>query len=162
MISFGPIRNLKKVQDYIKSVPHGAKKEAVEAVTEYIIGDESHGLSHDDPYKQTTRKAVYGQTFESDAQRRYVMAAIKDGTIKIGKRNPDPTKAGQAYTAKYTNNGYNATIQNKQEGAYWTRIWGGWKNWRSYDKVIRDNIKGAMKHATARVNALLKAKAKKK
>ncbi|MCP4263654.1 MAG: hypothetical protein GY774_40025 [Planctomycetes bacterium] len=156
-----PIRNLEKVQAYLKTVPHGTKKIAIEAYTRYLIGLEGapgpgrHGLSRKDPYKQTTRAKVYGQTFESDKQRKYVMAAIKSGEIKKGQRKGHATKA-EGYTYKLTNSGYGATIENKEESAYWSRVWGGWKNWRSVQQVIIDNTKGAMRHATSRINAFLK------
>jgi len=157
MMKFGPIRNLKKVQDYLKKLPRGTMKAAIVAITEYIIGNEKHGLRHDDPYKQTTRKKVYGRTFESDKQRKYVMAAIADGRIKIGQRKPNPDKT-RGYGYKLTNNGYNATITNESEGAYWARVWGGWRNWRNVAKVVNANIKGALRHATAEVNKVLNKK----
>ena len=160
MFTSGPIRNFENVQAFLKDLPHGTKRAAIIALAEYLVGNESHGFSHDDPYKQTTRKAVYGKTFESDAQRRYVMAAIRDGRIKIGVRNPDPTKASRSYGYKLTNNGYGATITNAESGAYWTRVWRGWKNWRETSKVIGDNINGALKHAMAAVNDVLRKRAK--
>ena len=162
-----PIRNLEEVQAVLREIPRGGMKVAIIAMVEYFIGDVGapgagrHGLKHDDPYRQTTRKAVYGRTFESDAQRKYVMAAIKDGRIKIGQRFPDPTKASQAYGYDITKGGYGATIKNESPGAYWSREWGGWKNWRSVPKVIKDNMKGASRHATTEVNKYMKTKVKK-
>ena len=161
MFKFGPVRNIDKVNAYLKKVPRGTIPEAIEGVAEYIVGDSRHGLKHDDPYKQTTRKRVYGQTFKSDAQRKYVMAAIKSGEIKIGVRTPNPTEASSGYKHKMTNNGYNASISNEKPGAYWTRVWRGWTNWRSTNKVVSDNIKGALRHATARVNKWLRKNGRK-
>jgi len=161
VIKFGPIKNIDKVVAFLRNLPRGTKREAVIGVAEYLVGDGSHGLSKDDPYRRTTRKAVYGRTFESDAQRRYVMGAIKRGEIVPGQRKYSPTRASEGYSYKLTSGGYGATITNTEEGAYWTRVWGGWKNWRSYDKVVRDNIKGAMRHAMKRVNDVLRSKGKK-
>lgn len=158
MIKFGPIKNIDKVTAYLQSVPRGAKKEAIIGIAEYLVGDGSHGLSKDDPYKQTTREAVYGRPFESDRQRRKVMAMIRSGEIVIGQRKYNPTQASEGYGYKLTNGGYGATITNTEEGAHWTRAWGGWKNWRPYMKVVEDNIRGALRHATARVNAVLRKK----
>ena len=171
MFKAGPIRNLKKVQDYLKKKPRGTIKTVIVAITEYIIGNKRHGLRHDDPYKQTTRKKVYGgghgtfsngaplpDGFYSEEQFRYVMAAIADGRIKIGQRKKTPTNASKGYDYKLTNNGYNATITNESEGAYWSRGWGGWKNWRNTAKVINANIKGALRNATAEVNKVLNKK----
>ena len=171
MIGFGPVRGIEKVQAYLRKVPRGAMKVAIPAITEYIIGDGSHGLSHDDPYKQTTRKAVYGgghgtfsngnplpDGFYSEKQFGYVMAAIKSGEIVLGKRRNNPTASSQGYTTKITRGGYGATIENSEPSTFWARKWGGWKNWRSYTKVVEDNIKGALKHATTAVNAFLRSK----
>jgi len=154
------VRGNEKTQAYLKTVPRGTIRTALDAIAEYIIGDARHGLSHDDPYRQTTREAVYGKTFESDAQRRYVMAAIKDGRIKIGERNPDPTEASENWYHEPTNNGYGQTIKNDSPGAYWSREWGGWKNWRSVDKVVQSNIAGALRHAGAEVKKWLRSNTK--
>ena len=153
-----PIRNLANVQAYLKTVPHGTKRAAIVGMTEYVIGDSGHGLKHDDPYSQTTRKKVYGQQWESDKQRRYVMAKIRSGEIVLGQRRNSPTKASQGYAYRTTNNGYAATIYNDEPGAYWSRAWNRWPRWRSVKKVIDDNIKGAMRHATAAVNKVLRTK----
>lgn len=154
------VRNEEKVQTFLKEVPRGTVKIGVEAIAEYIVGDSRHGLKHDDPYVQTTREAVYGRPFESDAQRKKVMAMINSGEIKIGQRNPDPTTSGQEWNYVLKNNGYNATLTNESEGAYWARGWGGWKNWRSVEKVISDNIAGALRHAGAKIAEYLRSKAK--
>lgn len=157
----GPIRNIEAVNKFIGELPYGTRKAAIEAVAEYIVGDSNHGLKHDDPYKQTTRLRVYGRTFESDAQRRYVMAAIADGRIVIGQRKYSPTRSSEGYGYKTTNDGYNATITNTSPGAYWARGWGGWRNWREFTKVVEDNLRGAMRHAMAGVNEWLKTHGKK-
>src|SRR5574343_84065 len=158
MFKFGPIRGLDSVQQFIKALPYRTKREAIIGVAEYLVGDSRHGFRHDDPYRRTTRRAVYGQQWESDAQRRYVMAAIKSGEIVLGQRRPNPTDASKGYGYKLTNSGYGANITNEKPGAYWTRVWGGWRNWRNTMQVIRDNIRGALRHALARVNAVLRRK----
>lgn len=154
----GNIKNLDKVQAYLKQVPHGTKREAVIGIAEYLVGDSRHGFKHDDPYMQTTREKVYGQTFFSERQRKKVMAMIRSGEIVIGSRKYSPTQSSEGYGFKPTNNGYGAVITNDSPGAYWTRIWRGWKNWKSSAQVIQSNIKGALRHATARINSILKKK----
>lgn len=158
MFRFGPIRNLDRVIAYLKTVPHGTKRAAVKAIAEYLVGNERHGFRHDDPYRRTTRAAVYGRQWESDAQRAYVMARIREGSIKLGQRARMPTDASKGYGYKLTHGGYGATITNSTEGAYWTRVWEGWKNWRPAMKVVQDNMKGAIRHAVAAVNAALRRK----
>jgi len=152
------VRNIGIVQAFLKTVPPGVKRESSKAVAEYIVGDAGHGLSHDDPYQQTTRARVYGQQWESDKQRKYVMAKIRSGEIVLGMRRNSPTKASQGYGVTETRNGY--VITNKEPGAYWTRRWNKWPRWKHTNEVIKNNIKGAMRHATAAVNRFLRTKGK--
>ena len=149
-------RNIDKVAAFIKSVPQGAKRAAAKAFSVYIIGNQRRGLSHDDPYKQTTRQAVYGRTWESDKQRRYVMAKIRSGEIVPGQRKYVPTKASGGYVNTETRDGY--TITNTQPGAFWSRVWAKWPKWRHVNKVVKDNMRGAMRAATSEVNKFLKSK----
>lgn len=160
MLRRQPIRNIEKVQAFLKTVPRGGMKIAIIAVVEYIIGDDRHGLKHDDPYGQTTRQAVYGRSFESPEQQAYVMSRIKSGEIKTGQRQHVPTDASKGYGYKSTNDGYGATIENEKPSAYWSREWGGWKNWRSVIEVVNSNIKGAMRSATSKVNQYFREKGK--
>lgn len=156
-----PIRNLDKVQAFLDTVPHGTKRQAIEAIAKYLVGDSRHGFKHDDPYVQTTRKAVYGRQWESDKQRRYVMARIRSGEIKLGQRQRSPTRQSQGYGYRKTNSGYGATIYNTQPSAFWTRVWGKWPKWRNTEKVIKDNIKGALRSGATAVNKWLRARDKK-
>ena len=164
MIRFSPIRNLDKVQAFLKTVPRGTMKTAIVSIAKYLIGNKRHGLAHDDPYKYVSRKSAYGQTFQSDKQRRYVMAKIRSGEITPGQRKKSPTDQAGGYNYVLTNSGYGATITNTEDGAYWTRKAQPAQlrmvGWRSYSKVVTDNIKGAIRQATADVNKWLKANGK--
>lgn len=150
------VRNIDKVQAFLKTIPRGSKRVATKAFSEYIVGDSRHGLAHDDPYQQTTRKAVYGQQWQSDKQRKYVMAKIRSGEIVLGQRKYSPTQASQGYKVVETRNGY--TITNQKPGAFWTRIWAKWPRWRHENQVIKDSMRGAMQHTTRAVNNFLKLK----
>jgi|SRR5262245_44719057 len=173
-----PIRNLKKVQDFLATVPYGATKIAIQAIAEYLIGDETHGLKHDAPYKYKSRAQAYGQTgatFEngnpvpagyfSAEQFRFVMARIARGQITPGTPNRTGATA-DAYTYKPTNGGYGATIENKSQGGYFTQHNTGQAaqpalvGWRKTAQNINENIKGALRHADAAVNAWMKNKGK--
>jgi hypothetical protein len=154
-------RNLDTVQAYLKALPRGVMKVALFAVTEYIIGDESHGLRHDEPYKYVSRAKAYGETFVSDRQRRLVMAKIGSGEIQPGSRQHSPTEASQGYRAAETQRGY--TITNSKEGAYWTRSEAQPRQlaligWRKMAKVAADNMAGALRHANATVRKFLERK----
>ena len=45
------VRNVKAVQDFLKSVPRGAVPVALKAFAEYVLGNDRHGLRHNEPYK---------------------------------------------------------------------------------------------------------------
>ena len=155
------VRGVEKVQAFLASIPRGAMKIALTAVTEYIIGDASHGLKHNDPYRYVTRAAAYGQTFVSPQQRGYVMAKIRSGEIVPGQENRTG-RTSDSYGYTETNNGYGMTILNPTAGAYYTRSDSGQAaqpemvGWRKAAQVIADNINGAMRSAQARVNEWLK------
>ena len=61
------VRNVKRVQDFLKSLPRGVRIAAMRAIAEYIIGDDSRGLKHypmrvqhdkDNPYQNVNVKVV--------------------------------------------------------------------------------------------------------
>jgi hypothetical protein len=157
------VRGVDKVQAYLKSLPRGVLRVALKAIGTYIIGDGSHGLSHPDPYRYVSRKRAYGKTFQSDAQRRYVMAKIRSGEITPGTPNRTGMSTS-AWTMRETNNGYGLSLRNPTPGAYYTRSDSGQARqpglvgWRKVSKVVADNIKGALRHANAAVAAFLRGK----
>lgn len=169
-IKFGPIRNIKELQAFLKTAPRGTIRVIVKAFTEYIIGDENHGLRHDQPYKFASRAKAYGKVSDappgyfSMAQFRKVAALTKGFTV-FGRKN-DPTKASGGYSYKETRGGYGATITNEQPSAYWTRSDKGQPRqigmvgWRKYTKIVEDNTKGAIRSAVAAVNRFLREKGK--
>jgi hypothetical protein len=59
MIRFN-VRGMEALQAKLKEIPHGTKRIAVQAFTDYLIGDDAHGLKHYPPY--TTQK-VRERTF---------------------------------------------------------------------------------------------------
>ena len=157
------IRNVEAVQSFLRAIPRGAVKVALEAFTGYIIGDESHGLRHADPYKFVTRKSAYGFSFFTDKQRRWFFWALKTGKIDpgSGKRTGESTAAWKAVPR---NDGYRFTIQNNTAGGYWTRHDKkqarqlGKVGWRKIMTVLADNYKGGIRHAVAAVKAYLDKK----
>jgi hypothetical protein len=160
------VRGLEEVKAYLKSLPRALKDTAMKAFTEYLIGNQSHGLKHYSPYKYVMRKRAYGQTFKSDKQRRFkqrrfVMAAIKEGRIDPGV--PHRTGKGQrGWQMAKTPRGY--SISNNEPSMYYSMSDTGQANlnrmagWRNVAKAIADNMAGAMRHANAAVKALLSRK----
>ena len=157
------IRNVEAVQSFLRAIPRGAVKVALEAFTDYVIGDESHGLRHADPYKFVTRKSAYGFSFFTDKQRRWFFWALKTGKIDpgSGKRTGESTAAWKAVPR---NDGYRFTVQNNTAGGYWTRHDKkqarqlGKVGWRKIMTVLVDNYKGGIRHAVAAVKAYLDKK----
>jgi hypothetical protein len=159
-------RHLDEVQEYLRSLPRGVMKVALLAITEYIIGDDRHGLRHDEPYKYVSRAQAYGRVSDAPAgyfswkQFRYVMAKMDSGEIDPGTRQHSPTEASKGYMAKETQRGY--TITNPKPGAI-TRAEAQPRQlalvgWRKMLKVAQDNMAGALRHANTAVNKLLKKK----
>lgn len=155
------IRNLDEVINYLKTVPRGTVKVALPAIAEYIVGNGQHGLKRYPSYKYVSRKRAYGKTFTSDKQRRYVMMQIRKGRIDPGV----PHRTGntqRAYRVVTTNGGYGVRISNSTRGAVYTRhdtlqarlnLLGGW---RKQADVVASNLKGALRHANAKVREYLK------
>lgn len=161
MLKIGPLRGVEKWQAYLRQLPRGTVKIGLRAIAEWLIGTPQRGLMRYQPYKYVSRKQAYGQTFKSDKQRRYVMAAIREGRIDPGV----PHRTGntqRGYVMRETNGGYGMSIDNAAPGAYWTRDDQGQARlnalagWRTAGSIIETNIAGAIRHAQAAVNAFLK------
>lgn len=156
----GPVRNLEKVQAYLKTVPRGAMRPAVKAFAIYVMGDEGHGLKHYEPYKYVSRAKAYGQTFQSEKQRRWFWA--NGGPDMIGDNRTGATAA--AWRVRETKGGYGATIDNPTAGAYFTRSDSGQAaqlglvGWRKTLRVVHDNMAGGIRAAVTAVNAFLRSK----
>jgi len=56
---------------FFESLPRMSRGLAVNAASEYVIGDERHGLKHEPKYLYVSRTTAYGQPFSSDKQRRW-------------------------------------------------------------------------------------------
>jgi hypothetical protein len=64
----------------LQSLPLELKEEVIKAATDYSL----EVLKEEEPpSKYVTRKAAYGQTFQSDKQRRWFFAALGDGRISV-------------------------------------------------------------------------------
>ena len=155
------VRGIEKLQAFFKKIPVETRKIAVDEVTEYLLGDDRHGLRHYVGYKYVSRKSAYGQSFVSDKQRKYVMAKIRSGEITPGRENRSGALK-RGWTYKKQGGGFGATIYNKTDHAQW--VMGDDSQarqprkvgWRRMQEVIDTNIKGAMQAAERKISAWLK------
>ena len=157
-----------KVAQYIQSLPKGIKAAAMRAISEYIVGDESHGLRHDVAYKHVPRSKIpntitidYGphkgkkvRGYFSSKQYYYVIL----GNVTTGRKN-DPTKMGQSWKweqkdSQWSRTEIKGTLPFDRFPARHNRLAG----WRHHLEVIRTNIAGAMLAGQRAVDEWLKSK----
>lgn len=158
------IRNFEEIQKFLKDLPRGTLRTGLDAMSEYFLGNEQHGLRHYPPYKYVARKRAYPEVngFFSDKQRRYVMAMIRAGKITPGTPKRTGTTAA-GWHKNVTNNGYGISIQNSEKSAFYTMSDTGQARqpqkvgWRTMTTVIESNMAGAMRHALAEVKKWIAA-----
>lgn len=151
---------IEKLGNKIHGIPSVARKAGSYAYAEYLIGNKSRGLMHYSPYKYIKRKKAYGKTFQSDKQRRYVMARIRSGDIDPGVPHrtgrmqrgwgkPIRTRSGARITnavkyAKWSHSNYSQARLNKLAG------------WRTVEQITKSNHAGAMRAFNLAVEKELK------
>lgn len=171
------VKGIEKVVAFLRTVELGAKTRATRAAAEYLIGDESHGLKHEPGYVYVNRQAGFGSHggfydsggfvppgYVSSKQHRYVMASIADGTIRPGQDNRTHQLqgawriAGEAPRYIIENDtSYAQYVMGDTQQTQMHNLIG----WRRASKNIADNIAGAIRHATAAVNAYLRENTRK-
>lgn len=157
------VRGIDQLKKFFSELTPAARKAAVKGASEYLVGNDSHGLRHYVSYKHVTRKSAYGRTFESDKQRRYVMAKIRSGEITPGRANRTNTlKRGWAY--KLQGGGFGARVYNPVPYAHFVMGDEGQARqpakvgWRKVMEVVSTNLNGMMKAANEAVNRWLKGR----
>ena len=156
-------RNLEKVQKYLAALPRGVVRVALAALSEYLVGNEQHGLRHSEPYKYVSRKSAYGVSFFTPKQRRWFFWALNTGQIDpgSGKRTGATSEAWKAVPLA---GGYQFKITNNTAGGYYTRDDAGQARqpakvgWRKVSKVLADNYAGGIRAAVAAVKKYLAQK----
>lgn len=125
------VRGIEEITAYMKALPHGVKRVAMWAVAEYMIGDDNHGYRHYPP--------LSSQAYLKKSPPGYV----RTNNLKEG------------WTVN--NDEYNPKITNSVPYAPYVPRWKkyGWRDWL---QVATDNMKGAMRHANAKVKDFLKRK----
>lgn len=154
-------KGIPEVRAWLQRIALGAKTLATRSVAEYLVGDMSHGLKHYVPYQYVTVEQAGG--WKSEKQRRYVMAMIKEGKIDPGV----PHRTGRMQRAwDFSAEGSRFKITNSE--SYTQYVMGdveqsrmhGIIGWRVIGEVIKNNLKGAFRHATAQVKKWLKTQKK--
>jgi hypothetical protein len=153
---------IEKVREFLNNLDKSVKDIAGAGVSEYLIGDESHGLKHYPLYKHVSWAEIGG--FVSDKQRRFVMAMIGKGEITpgISQSNGYFRDAWQ-----YKKQGPNYIITNDVGYGPYLVSASGWQSkmakahgWRTTLENMRDNADGAIRHAVAKINEWMKSHAK--
>jgi hypothetical protein len=156
------VSGIKEIQDFIKRiVPRGMKKAVMFAISEYIVGDDSHGLRHETPYKYVTRKSAYGFTFFTEKQRRWFWA--NGGPEMIGNNRTHAMSKAWDFTDQ---GGWDrVSIFNQTPGVQY--VMGNNQarqpakvGWRKAVDVIRSNLAGALRAGQKALNELIARKGK--
>lgn len=101
------------------------------------------------PQKRIARKRVYGETFKSDKQRRYVFAAMKRGEIPymrgtsaksqaLGRRWARETRRGGLEQVIGNNARYAEYVQGDEQSEYMRRV--GWRKMSDIAKREEGNV----------------------
>lgn len=153
------VRGMQEVEAFLKSVPLGATKSAQTAISEYIVGNDQHGLKHYPPYRKVTREEAYGVTFFSDRQRRWFFWALKNDKIDIPYQQTWKMKDAWKVTFPFKNQ---AWITNNvpyalhvMDDVRQSRM-AAKKGWRKVSAVISSNMIGAMRSGNLAVQKWIK------
>jgi hypothetical protein len=157
-------RNLEKVQEFLRQLPKGSTNAAIRAFSEYILGDDTHGLRHMVVYKFVSRKAAFGFSFFTDKQRRWFFAALNDGRIDPGSGERHDTTRGWKMVG--TAGGSNYRLTTNKPSAIWTMSdnrqsrQAAKVGHRKVSDVVRSNMAGALRAAVTAVNNWIKERVK--
>ena len=151
------VRGLKEVQELMASLPRGVKLNAMEAIAEYLIGNEQRGLSKAPERVQHGANNPY--EWQSDKQRRAFFATDGFGG-GIPYQRTDAIVNGWVYSST-DSNWTSVKIENiepKSEFVVGDKQQRGHKadGWRHYLDVISTNITGAIRSAQKRVDDWMK------
>lgn len=161
-------RGIPEAIAYLNKVGYMSQRVVGGWISHYLIGDEqgplvgnaSHGLAHYPPYKVVSRERAYGQTFQTEKQRRWFFWAKASGLINPWTNQRTGAMAN-AWRADPT--GANAwRISNPTEAAKWTMGNATQANqpnlvgWRKVSEVLSTNINGAIRFASQKLARYLK------
>jgi hypothetical protein len=144
IISF-KVRGLEEVERFLKELPRGTMKVAIAAMSEYILGDDTHGLRHYPPRRSHGAGNPY--RWQSEKQRRAFFATKGFGKGIPSRRSYELSRGWQQSVDPYRKTLFNRVpyakyvMGNQQQKGHTT------DGWRKIGKVITDNVKGGMLRA---------------
>lgn len=150
------VRGIKELQALFKSVPRGTTRAAIKAATDYLVGDDRHGLKH------YPNRVMHGKInpyqWQSERQRKAYFATDGFGGGIPSKRT---NKLKDGWQMRMTSNGYKMHITNKTPYVHF--VMGKWlqrghiaDKWRTADAVIQSNLAGAFREVHRAVARWLK------
>lgn len=125
---------IEEINAYIEMLPEAVRSTALAAITEYMLGDEAHGYKHYPP--------LGGQAYLSHVPPSYV-------------RTNDTKNSWKGYSDAVTAKVVSEGVPYVKHIPRWKKY--GWREWR---QVALDNMKGAIRHANAKIRELISRKGK--
>jgi hypothetical protein len=152
------IRGVEALEAFLKVLPRGTMKVAIAAMSEYMLGDDTHGLRHYPPRRTHGKGNPY--RWQSEKQRRAFFATKGFGGGIPSRRSGELSRGWQASVDPYRKTLFNRvpyakyTMGDRQQKGHTT------DGWRKLGKVIADNMKGGMLRARQAVKRWLDSKGK--
>jgi len=157
IISF-KVRGIEELDRFLKALPRGTMKAAIAAMSEYMLGDSTHGLRHYPPRRTHGKSNPY--RWQSEKQRRAFFATKGFGGGIPSRRTGDLSRGWQASVDPYRKTLFNRVpwakyvMGDRQQKGHTT------DGWRKLGKVIADNMRGGMLRARQAVKRWLDSKGK--
>jgi hypothetical protein len=155
------MRGQEKIKAYLETLPRGVKIAAMEAFSQYMIGDETHGLKYNPPRVEHGPDNPY--KWQTEKQRRAFFATDGFGRGIPTERTGETTNAWMMTTKD--SNWTQVKIENDSPGAFFVQGDGQQRGhkadgWRKVADIIKTNTAGAMQKAFKAVNDWLRSKTK--
>lgn len=154
------LSSMDEISSFIKSLPRGMKIVGMRAASEYIVGDDDHGLKHYPRYKYVSPFRSYSSDPKKAArQRGWIFTHLN----LIGKDNRT-FQTRDAWQINESNGQWDrVSISNNSGGIAWTMsdkrtLQNQAAGWRLATDVVQSNMTGAIRHAQAEVNRAIAAK----
>jgi len=154
------IRGVEEIQAFLRTVPRGTIRVAIDAIADYLLGNERRGLKHSPPRVQHGPGNPY--KWQSEKQRRAYFATDGFGGGILYRRTG---KMAESWQKRATNDGYRMSLKNASSYAQYVQgdrqqTGHAADKWRKVAAIISTNMTGAMRAANQAVERWLKARNK--